>query len=67
MKKMYVSPEIEYDDFSLDQVVCANLYENGPGGSPEFYGVGGGVNGTSVVEGTTVPGGDDRPTRPPRP
>ncbi|MGN1126470.1 MAG: hypothetical protein ACI4RI_03425 [Ruminococcus sp.] len=63
MKKIYVSPEIEYDDFSLDQVVCANLYGNNSGRSAEFYAIGGGVNGTSVVEGTTVPGGDDRPSR----
>ena len=58
MKKIYFSPEIEYDDFSLDQVVCANLYGRSVGRNAEFYAVGG-VNGTSVVEGTTVPGGGD--------
>ena len=60
MKKMYVSPEIEYDDFSLDQVVCANLYENNSDGSPEFYNVGGGVNGVSVVTGPV----ETRPSNP---
>ena len=53
MKKVYVTPEIEYDDFSLDEVVCANLYGSPRGGSPEFYAIGSNGNnaGSSGAEG----------------
>ena len=56
MKKIYVTPEIEYDDFSLNDVICANLYEN-----PEFYAVGGGYGGgASEMEGNRPDiGGED--------
>ncbi|MCI6651862.1 MAG: hypothetical protein MSH11_00345 [Ruminococcus sp.] len=48
MKKIYVTPEIEYDDFSLNDVICANLYE-----TPEFYAIGSNGNnaGSSGAEG----------------
>lgn len=41
MKKVYVTPEIEYDDFSLDSVICANLYGNSKRRTAEFYAIGG--------------------------
>lgn len=41
MKKIYVTPEIEYDDFSLNDVICANLYGNSRGRTAEFYAIGG--------------------------
>lgn len=61
MKKIYVTPEIEYDDFSLDSVICANLYGSPRGRSPEFYAVGGGYgSGASVMEGNRPDiGGED--------
>ncbi len=37
MKKIYVTPEIEYDNFELSEVVCANLYG---GRNAEFYAIG---------------------------
>ncbi len=60
MKKVYISPEIEYDEFRLVYGVCADLYDNGAPGA-EFYAVGGGNGVSEVPEVTnTVPG------RPPR-
>ena len=51
MKKVYVTPEIEYDDFFLDEVVCANLYGSRSGGSPEFYSIGSGYgSGSSTLD-----------------
>lgn len=41
MKKVYVTPEIEYDDFFLDSVICANLYGNSKRRTAEFYAIGG--------------------------
>lgn len=40
MKKIYVTPEIEYDDFSLNDVICANLYGGSKSRSAEFYAIG---------------------------
>ena len=43
MKKVYETPTIEYDDFELDSLVCANLYgSNHNKRSTEFYAIGGG-------------------------
>lgn len=42
MKKVYETPIIEYDDFELDSLVCANLYGSNPNKrSVEFYAIGG--------------------------
>lgn len=56
MKKIYVTPEIEYDDFSLNDVICANLYEN-----PEFYAIGNtaGTAGTASDESGVPDAGDN--------
>ena len=44
MKKVYETPTIEYDDFELDSLVCANLYgSNHNKRSTEFYAIGGGT------------------------
>ena len=51
LKKLYVSPKIEYDEFRLVHNVCADLYERSAPGA-EFYSVG--VNGTSVVPEVTA-------------
>lgn len=60
VKKVYVTPEIEYDDFSLDEIVCANLYKIPRAGS-EFNPVGGGYGGGASEPGGYIPdiGGDD--------
>ncbi|QCT07466.1 hypothetical protein [Ruminococcus bovis] len=52
MKKVYETPTIEYDDFELDSLVCANLYgSNHNKRSTEFYAIGGGTVGASSAEG----------------
>ncbi|MDD6710165.1 MAG: hypothetical protein PUE26_08465 [Ruminococcus sp.] len=52
MKKVYETPTIEYDDFELDSLVCANLYgSNHNKRSTEFYAIGGGTAGASSAEG----------------
>ena len=52
MKKVYETPTIEYDDFELDSLVCANLYgSNHNKRSTEFYAIGGGTAGSSSAEG----------------
>ncbi|MGN0460038.1 MAG: hypothetical protein ACI4HL_03885 [Ruminococcus sp.] len=51
MKRVYETPEIEYDDFSLDSVVCANLYGSPNGASPEFYSIGDGNGAVSNESG----------------
>lgn len=56
MKKVYETPTIEYDDFELDSLVCANLYgSNHNKRSTEFYAIGGG--------GTGLPSSDERTMR----
>lgn len=55
MKKVYETPIIEYDDFELDSLVCANLYgSNHNKRSTEFYAIGGG---------TGLPSSDERTMR----
>lgn len=55
MKKVYETPTIEYDDFELDSLVCANLYgSNHNKRSTEFYAIGGG---------TVLPSSDERTMR----
>nr|WP_296077707.1 hypothetical protein [uncultured Ruminococcus sp.] len=52
MKKVYETPTIEYDDFELDSLVCANLYGSNPNKrSAEFYAIGGSTAGSSSAEG----------------
>jgi hypothetical protein len=48
VKRKYISPDFEYDSFTLINNVCANLYGDQIGAQSEFNSVGG-VNGTSVV------------------
>ena len=51
MKKVYETPTIEYDDFELDSLVCANLYgSNHNKRSTEFYAIGGGTAGSSTLD-----------------
>lgn len=53
MKKVYETPTIEYDDFELDSLVCANLYgSNHNKRSTEFYAIGGGTGLSSSDERT---------------
>ena len=67
MKKVYETPEIEYDDFSLYEVVCANLYGGSKSRSAEFYAIGNTTGGASDESGLPDAGdnGDDiiRPRR----
>lgn len=54
MKKVYETPAIEYDDFELDSLVCANLYgSNHNKRSTEFYAIGGG-NGLASADEYTL-------------
>lgn len=51
MKKVYETPTIEYDDFELDSLVCANLYGSNPNKrSVEFYAIGGSTAGSSSTD-----------------
>jgi len=55
MKKVYETPTIEYDDFELDSLVCANLYgSNHNKRSTEFYAIGGGGTGLSSSDERTM-------------
>lgn len=61
MKKVYETPTIEYDDFELDSLVCANLYgSNHNKRSTEFYAIGGNPAGSSSTDSAegNVPGMD---------
>lgn len=58
MKKIYVTPEIEYDDFSLDSVICANLYGGSKSRSAEFYAIGNTAGTASDESGIPEAGGD---------
>ncbi|MDD5889069.1 MAG: hypothetical protein PUC69_00435 [Ruminococcus sp.] len=52
MKKVYETPTIEYDDFELDSLVCANLYgSNHNKRSVEFYAIGNTTGGASDESG----------------
>lgn len=52
MKKVYETPTIEYDDFELDSLVCANLYgSNHNKRSTEFYAIGGSTASSISAEG----------------
>lgn len=56
MKKVYETPTIEYDDFELDSLVCANLYgSNHNKRSTEFYAIGGGYDAGSSTLDTPIP------------
>ena len=64
MKLEYITPEIELDDFVLEDKICANLYG---GRNAEFYAIGSGSTGTSGE--TFIPdvgedGDDIFPTKP---
>lgn len=62
MKKVYVTPEIELDDFVLSESLCANMY-------PEFNSIGAGTPGGRAVSYESPvedAGGEIRPTRPGR-
>lgn len=62
MKKVYETPTIEYDDFELDSLVCANLYgSNHNKRSTEFYAIGGraGASNDESVVGDAGGGFDD--------
>lgn len=60
MKKVYETPTIEYDDFELDSLVCANLYgSNHNKRSVEFYAIGGGTAGGASDESGMGEGGGD--------
>ncbi|MEE3439571.1 hypothetical protein [Ruminococcus sp.] len=60
MKKVYETPTIEYDDFELDSLVCANLYgSNHNKRSTEFYAIGGGTGLASSDESTIGDAGGD--------
>lgn len=55
MKKVYETPTIEYGDFELDSLVCANLYgSNHNKRSTEFYAIGGGGTGLSSSDERTM-------------
>lgn len=58
MKKIYVTPEIEYDDFSLNDVICANLYGGSKSRSAEFYAIGNTAGTASDESGVGEGGGD---------
>lgn len=59
MKKVYETPTIEYDDFELDSLVCANLYgSNHNKRSVEFYAIGNTTGGASDESGMGEGGGD---------
>lgn len=60
MKKVYETPTIEYDDFELDSLICANLYGSNNGRNTEFYAIGGSASGSSSMEGNLpiIDGGD---------
>lgn len=62
MRKVYKSPEIEFDDFEIKDYICADLY--GGLGGPEFYSVGDGNGDASYESGIPDAGGEIRPTRP---
>jgi hypothetical protein len=47
VKRKYISPNFEYDSFTLINNVCANLYSDSVGAKAEFNSVG--INGTSAV------------------
>ena len=55
MKKLYVSPEIELDNFTLIDTLCADLYGGRSGGSSEFYAIGDGNGNVSPVPEATSP------------